>query len=140
MAATDDSIGADELLASAQRGDTAAFEELVAAYRKPLQAYCYRMIGSLQDAEDAVQETLLGVWRGLPGFEARVRCRSWVYRIATNACLRLASSGGGSRAGFGPGQPNVHELGAPVDEPIWLEPYPDALVDPDTDPEAPTPS
>ena len=137
MAATDDSIGADELLASAQRGDTAAFEELVAAYRKPLQAYCYRMLGSLQDAEDAVQETLLGVWRGLPGFEGRSSLRSWVYRIATNACLRLASRRRRVLApDLGPARTSVHELGAPVDEPIWLEPYPDALVDPDTDPEA----
>ena len=95
------------------------------------------MLGSLQDAEDAVQETLLGVWRGLPGFEGRSSLRSWVYRIATNACLRLASRRRRVLApDLGPARTNVHELGAPVDEPIWLEPYPDALVDPDTDPEA----
>ena len=65
------------------------FEALVAPHRRELHAYCYRMLGSLQDAEDAVQETLLGAWKGMAGFEGRSALKSWLYRIATNACLRL---------------------------------------------------
>ena len=79
-----------ELLAAAQRGDAAAFEQLVVTYRRQLHAHCYRMLGSLQDAEDALQETLLAAWRGLGGFEGRASLRSWLYRVATNACLRQA--------------------------------------------------
>src|SRR6266545_1069853 len=79
-----------ELVAAAQDGDSDAFARLAAAYRRPLHAHCYRMLGSLQDAEDALQETLLAAWRGIGGFEGRSSLRSWLYRIATNACLRLA--------------------------------------------------
>jgi RNA polymerase sigma factor (sigma-70 family) len=75
-----------ELLAAAQRGDGAAFDQLVAIYRRPLHAHCYRMLGSLQDTEDALQETLLAAWRGLSGFEGRSSLRSWLYRVAHNAC------------------------------------------------------
>src|SRR5215210_4179182 len=79
-----------DLVVGAQEGDVDAFERLAAAYRRPLHAHCYRMLGSLQDAEDALQETLLAAWRGMRGFEGRSSLRSWLYRIATNACLRLA--------------------------------------------------
>ena len=69
--------------------DTIAFEHLVADHRNELYAHCYRMLGSVQDAEDALQEALLGAWRGLPGFEGRSSVRAWLYRICTNACLRV---------------------------------------------------
>src|SRR3954471_9610732 len=68
---------------------TPEFSALAAAHRGELHAYCYRMLGSLQDAEDALQETLLGAWKGLSGFEGRSALKSWLYRIASNACLRL---------------------------------------------------
>src|SRR5919108_1388093 len=72
----------------AQGGDEAAFERLVGDYRRELYAHCYRMLGSAADAEDALQEALLRAWRALPRFEGRSSVRSWLYKIATNACLR----------------------------------------------------
>jgi RNA polymerase sigma factor (sigma-70 family) len=69
--------------------DAATFERLVASHRAELYAHCYRMLGSPQDAEDALQEALLGAWRGLSGFEGRSSLRAWLYRVASNACLRL---------------------------------------------------
>ena len=77
------------LLDAARRGDEAAFEQLVTPHRAELHAHCYRMLASVQDAEDALQEALLGAWRGLGRFEGRSSLRSWLYTVATNACLRL---------------------------------------------------
>src|SRR5688572_14416045 len=76
-----------ELLAAARRGDEGAFRHLVEPHRAGLHAHCYRMLGSLHDAEDALQDALLGAWRGLAGFEGRSGLRGWLYRITTNACL-----------------------------------------------------
>src|ERR671915_1821207 len=76
-----------ELLAAARRGDEAGFRDLVEPRRSELQAYCYRMLGSVHDAEDALQEALLRAWRGLSDFEGRSSLRSWLYQIATNTSL-----------------------------------------------------
>jgi RNA polymerase sigma-70 factor (ECF subfamily) len=135
--ATTSTAEADQI-AAARGGDEAAFERLASAYRSGLHAHCYRMLGSVQDADDALQETLLAAWRGLPGFEGRSSLRSWLYRIATHACLRLAS---GRRRrvltpDYTPARTDTCELGEPVTEPVWLEPYPDLTAGPDTDPEA----
>jgi len=103
----------------------AEFEARVGPYRAELHAYCYRMLGSLQDAEDALQETLVGAWRGLAGFEGRSALRSWLYRIATNACLRLAAQRPRRllAADHAPPCDGV-EVEPFVEGPIWIEPYP----------------
>ncbi|HET6950415.1 MAG TPA: sigma-70 family RNA polymerase sigma factor [Acidimicrobiales bacterium] len=115
------------LVVAAQHGDSEAFEQLVDLHRRSLRAHCYRMLGSLQDAEDALQETLLAAWRGLGGFEGRSSLRTWLHRIATNACLRLA----GRRpqrvlsSDRGPAWTDVHDLGEfDTEDLAWLEPYP----------------
>ena len=81
-------------LARARAGDDEAFRALTDPYRRELQVHCYRILGSLQDAEDVVQETLLSAWRGLAGFEERASLRSWLYRIATNRCLNALRDSG----------------------------------------------
>ncbi|MBB5791007.1 RNA polymerase subunit sigma-70 [Jiangella mangrovi] len=102
------------------------FERLVAPHRRELAAHCYRMLGSVQDAEDAVQETLLAAWRGLDGFEGRSSVRTWLYRIATRVCLRQASKRPPRLLSpdHGPAFTDVWDLGSPVDGPVWLEPWP----------------
>src|SRR4051795_7743605 len=82
----------DSLLQRARAGDRDAFAELVEPHRRELQVHCYRMLGSLQDAEDALQETLLAAWVGLAGFEGRSSLRTWLYRIATHVCLNALRS------------------------------------------------
>ncbi|HXE46308.1 MAG TPA: RNA polymerase subunit sigma-70 [Conexibacter sp.] len=121
----------ERLLARASDGDEQAFGELTDPYRRELQLHCYRLLGSVQDAEDMLQETLLAAWRSLAGFERRASLRAWLYRIATNRCLnalrdsrrrpqREAPQPGFS---FSPPQPTRY------DEPSWLEPCPDMLLD-----------
>ncbi len=97
------------------------------AHEAELRAFCYRMLGSLQDADDAYQETLVGAWRGLDGFEGRSSIRAWLYRIATNACLHVASKRPMRELpdGRGPSSRGT-ELEPRIEEPVWLEPWPDA--------------
>ena len=119
---------ADDLTSRARAGDDDAFRRLTEPYRRELQAHCYRMLGSLQDAEDAVQDTLLAAWQGLAEFEERASVRTWLYRIATNRCLNVlrTASRRPAKAWNVPGvePPEPTRLG----EVTWLEPYPDALL------------
>jgi RNA polymerase sigma-70 factor (TIGR02960 family) len=110
-------------LARAQRGDQEAFAELTVPYRPELQLHCYRILGSLQDAEDLLQETMLAAWRGLEQFEGRSSLRAWLYTIATNRCLN-ALRDAGRRPHLAPASdiPGLAEI-------PWLSPYPDALLD-----------
>jgi RNA polymerase sigma-70 factor (ECF subfamily) len=115
------------LLESARGGDEDAFARLMAPYRAELHAHCYRMLGSVQDAEDALQEALLRAWRGLGGFEGRSGTRSWLYRIATNVCLRMIERRPQRVLPIDYGPPaDPHDgLGAPLTESAWVEPYAD---------------
>jgi RNA polymerase sigma-70 factor (ECF subfamily) len=119
---------ATELLSRARDGDEEAFASLVAPYRRELHVHCYRSLGSLQDAEDALQETLLAAWRGLAGFESRSSLRTWLYRIATNHCLNLMRSADRRPRSSEPPKGLLPEA-TPSTEPMWLEPYPDRLLD-----------
>jgi RNA polymerase sigma-70 factor (ECF subfamily) len=130
------------LLSRARAGDETAFRDLVDPYRRELQLHCYRMLGSLQDAEDLLQETLLAAWRGLDQYEGRATVRTWLYRIATNRCLN-ALRDRGRRPREVPMPPEDTSTPPPptrIGEPVWLEPCPDALLeglpDHDVQPEA----
>jgi RNA polymerase sigma-70 factor (TIGR02960 family) len=117
----------DRVLARARAGDEDAFRELTDPYRHELQLHCYRIVGSTQDAEDLVQETLLAAWRGLEQFSGRASIRTWLYRIATNRCLDALRASARRPKRVEP----MTELPEPsrVAEPIWLEPYPDVLLE-----------
>jgi RNA polymerase sigma-70 factor, ECF subfamily len=121
----------DALLKAARGGDDDAYARLVGAHRAELHAHCYRMLGSVQDAEDAMQEALIRAWRALPRFERRSSLRSWLYRIATNTCLDTI----GKRpkrllaADHLPATDPTRGPGEPLSESVWLEPYPDAAVE-----------
>ena len=118
-----------ELIARAHAGDDVAFAQLVEPHRRELQVHCYRLLGSLQDAEDALQETLLSAWQGFATFGERASVRTWLYRIATNRCLNaLRSASRRPRVEtprFDFDIPEPSRLG----EAMWLQPYPDALLD-----------
>jgi RNA polymerase sigma-70 factor (TIGR02960 family) len=114
-------------LSRVRAGDESAFGELVEPYRRELHLHCYRLLGSLQDAEDIVQETLLAAWRGLSGFEERASLRAWLYRIATNRCLNALRD----RRRRPQEVASMAEPPRPTRtaEPIWLDPYPDTLLE-----------
>ncbi|HEY7069953.1 MAG TPA: sigma-70 family RNA polymerase sigma factor [Acidimicrobiales bacterium] len=120
-----------DLLVAARGGDETAFAGLVEPHRRELRVYCYRMLGSLEDAEDLVQETFLRAWRHLGGFEGRSSLRAWLYRIATNACLDALD--GRARRVL---PPDLHPPSDPTVDPaprtdvLWLQPFPDRLLEP----------
>jgi RNA polymerase sigma-70 factor, ECF subfamily len=116
-----------ELLEAALRSDDDAFGRLAGAYRGELHAHCYRMLGSAADAEDALQETLLRAWRALPGFEGRSSVRSWLYKIATNVCLRAIERRPRRvlPVDYAPAADPHDNPAEPVADAVWLEPYPD---------------
>jgi RNA polymerase sigma-70 factor, ECF subfamily len=128
--ATGSTVQERELLEAARSGDEGAFERLTGAYRSELHAHCYRMLGSVHDADDALQDTMLRAWRGLSGFEGRSSLRSWLYRIATNASLTMI----GKRPkrvlpiDYGPAADPHVPPGQPVLESVWIEPYPDEML------------
>jgi len=129
MTAPSDSVAADEreLLAAARGGDEDAFRRLVEAHRDGLSAHCYRMLGSLYDAEDALQETLLRGWRGLPAHQGRSSLRPWLHRIATNVCLDAIARRPKRVLPIDYGPPTVpgEQAETPLHEVCWIEPYPD---------------
>jgi len=122
-----------DLTSRARAGDQEAFSELVESYRQELQVHCYRILGCAQDAEDALQETLLTAWRSLHGFEGRSSLRTWLYRIATSRCLNLLRADSRRTAVAEPSDtprdwPQLPEPTRMGDVP-WLEPYPDLLFE-----------
>ena len=128
-----------QLLVAARRGDSGAFDRLVGGHRRELRAHCYRMLGSAADADDALQESLLAAWRGLAGFEGRSSLRTWLYQVATHACLRLAARRPARMlsSDYGPPRRGTDDLGAPVPGSVWIEPFADDEAAPgDQDPAA----
>jgi RNA polymerase sigma-70 factor (TIGR02960 family) len=116
----------EDTLSRARAGEENAFRELVDPYRAELQLHCYRILGSLQDAEDQLQETLVAAWRGLESFEGRASLRAWLYRIATNRCLNALRD-----RRRRPQEVRMVDPPEPTRraEPIWLDPYPDVLLE-----------
>jgi RNA polymerase sigma-70 factor, ECF subfamily len=132
MARTDTTATGEEraLLEAARRGEEQAFRAVVERHRVELHAHCYRMLGSVHDAEDALQETLLRAWRGLDRFEGRSSLRSWLYTIATNVCLSLIARRPKRvlPIDYGPAADPHDGPGEPLVESVWVEPYPDELL------------
>jgi RNA polymerase sigma-70 factor (ECF subfamily) len=122
-------LAADDLISRARAGDSDAFRELTQPHHRELQVHCYRMLGSFQDAEDALQDTLLAAWQGFGGFEGRASLRTWLYRIATTRCLNARRSASRRAAR----EWNIPKVEPPeptrLGEVVWLEPYPDALLE-----------
>ncbi|RZA17778.1 MAG: sigma-70 family RNA polymerase sigma factor [Lysobacteraceae bacterium] len=118
-----------DLISKARAGDGHAFREAITPYRRELQRHCYRMLGSYQDAEDALQDTMLAAWQGLAGFEARASLRTWLYQIATHRCLNLrrTASRRPPKAWDVPGVEPPEPTG--LGEVAWLEPWPDEVLD-----------
>src|ERR1700752_1631348 len=119
---TDSPVVDQALLETAQKANESAYAQLVEPHRRELQAHCYRMLGSVQDAEDALQEALLRAWKALHRFEGRSSSRSWLYRNATNSCLDAINK-----------RPKrvlpIDYDDAPLGETVWLEPCPDELAE-----------
>ena len=122
-------------VAAAQSGDSGAFEELVGGYRRELEAYCYRLLGSTQDAEDALQEAMVAAWRGIASFEGRSSVRTWLYRITTNCAIRQGERRPKRLLSWdaGPARRVSSGLGEPITDPVFIEPWtaelpPDAVA------------
>src|SRR4051794_3654844 len=118
---------APQALAAAQRGDEGAFEQLVAPHRGELHAHCYRMLGSVHDADDALQDAMLRAWKGLGKFKGNSSVRSWLYKIATNTCLDLIGKRPKRQLPLdvAPDADPADGVGQPLIESVWVEPYPD---------------
>src|SRR4051794_19241591 len=125
----------DSALIRARAGDHQAFAALTDPYRRELQLHCYRILGQVQDSEDAVQETLVSAWSALESFEERSTLRSWLYRIATHRCLNMLRDSG-RRPATTPGVASTAPEPTRYGELLWLEPYPDALLEGIADPAA----
>jgi RNA polymerase sigma-70 factor (TIGR02960 family) len=125
----DATVAKADLIARARAGDGDAFRELTEPHRRELHVHCYRMLGSVQDAEDVLQDTMLAAWQGFGGFEERASLRTWLYRIATNRCLNARRSASRRLAkewdvpGVQPPEPTR------IGEVVWLEPLPDAFLE-----------
>jgi RNA polymerase sigma-70 factor, ECF subfamily len=128
------------LLGLARAGDDGAFGDLVDGYRTELRSHCYRMLGSVHDADDALQDALLRAWRNLPGFEGRSSLRAWLYAIATNSALDITRRRSRRElpVSFGPAGASGADLAAALPDAVWLEPFPDRWLagDPPSSPEA----
>jgi RNA polymerase sigma-70 factor (TIGR02960 family) len=122
-------VATADLISRAQAGDADAFRDLTEPHLRELQVHCYRMLGSFQDAEDAMQNTLLTAWQSLAAFEGRASLRTWLYRVATNRCLdaRRAASRRPAKEWDVPGVEPPEPTG--LGEIVWLQPIPDALIE-----------
>ena len=118
-----------DLVTRARAGDSSAFAELAEQHRRELEVHCYRLLGSAQDAEDAVQETFLAAWQHISAFEVRASVRTWLYRIATNWCLGALRSARRRSSREVPVPDGLRPAPTSPSEVIWLEPYPDVLLD-----------
>src|SRR4051794_7418627 len=127
------------VLEAAQGGDEAAFAKLLGPYRGELHAHCYRMLGSVHDAEDALQEVSLRAWRALDRFEGRSSLRSWLYTIATNTCLNAIAKRPKRvlPIDYGTAADPHKPPGEPLVESVWIEPYPDEILGVEDGPAAP---
>jgi RNA polymerase sigma-70 factor, ECF subfamily len=119
----------EAVLDRARDGDGRAFTELISPYLAELRLHCYRILGSVADAEDMLQETLLAAWQGLARYEGRASVRSWLYRIATNRCLNALRDSSRRPRTAPPVPPFALPTPTRVGDPVWLEPYPDFLLD-----------
>ena len=130
VAAAGAKVDEQTLLDAARRGDEAAFGRLIEARRAELHAHCYRMLGSAHDADDALQDTMLRAWRGLPKFEGRSSLRAWLYAIATNTCLDMIARRPKRvlPIDLAPPADPREGPGEPVTESVWIEPYPDDVI------------
>jgi RNA polymerase sigma-70 factor (TIGR02960 family) len=122
-------VAPESALARAQAGDQQAFSDLVARYQRELLLHCYRILGSVADAEDVVQETLLAAWQGLGRYEGRASLRAWLYRIATNRSLNALRDSSRRPQRQPPGPPFRPPEPSRQGDPVWLEPLPDDLLD-----------
>ena len=118
----------EALLDRARSGDADAFVELTEPHRRELHVHCYRMLGSFDDADDAVQDTLLAAWRGLAAFQAKASVRTWLYRVATNTCLNLVRTAT-RRPQMTESLPATAPTPTGSERVTWLQPYPDVLLD-----------